>query len=224
MRHIVQIELTNYCNRRCAYCGQVNMTRPKGFMSRETIERCIEVLLYLHQYSVGLHHYGESLMHPDFIWTIEQMNVAGIVPWINTNGDFLSDRMIENISKCKIQSLVISGHGEMSVRIELQRKCLDLGIRAFYQVDLTADLVTDIASQVPFATHKTAKVLSDPARRCRFLAEEQGIVLWNGDLVPCCYDYDGVGIFGNIMDSVDAVPKVNRLCSQCEGHPGNVIE
>lgn len=58
-----------------------------------------------------------------------------------------------------------------------------------------------------------------------------GVVLVNGDVVPCCFDYDGEAVFGNILDKKleeiwkgkkrekfigDYLNKKNILCNRCD--------
>jgi MoaA/NifB/PqqE/SkfB family radical SAM enzyme len=64
---IYQIELTNHCNAQCEWCGNTGMSRKRGFMALEVF---IGTLDYLQVEpppgnTVGLHHFGESLLHPD---------------------------------------------------------------------------------------------------------------------------------------------------------------
>lgn len=195
-------------------------------MELRVIERCIEVMLELGQTTdVGLNHYGESLMHPGFLFILNMMNAKGITPWLYTNGDYLTDHMIERIAKAKLSHLVISGHIIRARRVEVHNKCVKVGINAFYQDDFNAENILSIANQVEGGCDRGNPPLTDPMNHCKFLKEQCAIVLANGDLAPCCCDYDGKGVFGNIMD-VDAInlnPKEFSICKQCPGHPGNVV-
>ena len=227
MKRIVQIELTNFCNRKCHYCGQTNMTRPKGFMEPALVDRCIDVLIKIGQIdNVGLNHYGESLLHPDFINIVEKFNTNGITPWLFTNGDYISDNMIEKLAKLTFSSIVISSHMPKAERQAIQKKCYDAGLPAYWQPDYTPESLISIGNQVENVGGDRGKPpLKDPANQCAFLKNDWGIVLWNGDLVPCCIDYDAKGMFGNIMDgnSHDLHSAIFNICSQCPGHSGNTI-
>jgi len=227
MKRIVQIELTNVCNRRCAYCGIPIMKRKKGYMSLEVFDRCMWVLNQLGQDSVGLHHYGESTIHPDYVGRVRRANAAGVKPFIYTNGDLLTDELIAELAKCQLSSLTISGHMPRGPRQALWKKCVDAGISpAYWQVDMELENTIGLAGQVEGPMQDIGKEpLKDPEKHCRFLVEEQAIVLWNGDLVPCCVDYDGVGVFGNIMDEkvLELKTPAFKLCDTCPGHPGNVV-
>jgi len=227
MKRIVQIELTSFCNRKCHYCGQTNMTRPKGYMDYNTVDRCIDVLIQMGQFNnVGLNHYGESLMHPDFVDIVERFNARGITPWLYTNGDYLSDSMIEKLTKRTLSSIVISSHMPLGARQAVQKKCHDAGLPAYWQPDYTPENVISIGNQVDnVGGDRGLPPLKDPANHCAFLKLDWGIVLWNGDLVPCCIDYDGRGVFGNIMNDnvMDLHSAVFKICGQCPGHSGNII-
>ena len=224
MKSIVQIELTNHCNRRCSYCGQINMKRDRGFMSLDTVYRCIDILHQLKQTTVGLHHFGESLLHPQFLDIVSILNPRNITPWLNTNGDLLTDSFIERLAKVKLQHLVISGHAEQAKIVEKYKKCSQAGIKAWWQNPM-ADNASNLANQVTLAnaTDNSFAPLKNPQLDCKFLREEMCCVLQNGDLVACCFDYEGITKFGNIHDAqaVDLVPKVSKLCATCPGHPSN---
>jgi hypothetical protein len=195
-------------------------------MELRVVERCIELLIELGQTTdVGLNHYGESLMHPGFLFILNVMNEKGIVPFLYTNGDFLSDAMIDRVSKFKLSSLVVSGHMAKAKRVEIQEKCVKAGINAFYQNDFTSETVLSIANQVEGGHDRGNLPLVDPMNHCKFLRDQYAIVLANGDLVPCCCDYDGKGVFGSVMDkdAINLSPKEFSICKQCPGHPGNVV-
>ena len=163
-------------------------------------------------------------MHPEFVHFVDILNDNGIAPWIYTNGDFLTDKMIDQLSKRKLESMTISGHMEMDKRIALWERCKAAGVNTQCQVTLTNPL--NLAGQLELDTPYFNKgiPLGNPMEHCRFLKEDWGIVLYNGDLTVCCYDFEGYGVFGNIFkDDVSISPKVFSLCSTCNGHPGNVV-
>jgi hypothetical protein len=224
MKSIVQIELTNKCTRCCEYCGHTNMTREKGFMTIETFQRCIYWLKKWGQKDVGLNHYGESLLHPKLTEFLYLCNKEFIFPWLYTNGDLLDGRMIQKLSVFTFKSLIISGHIPREKRQELYWKCTAAGITCFWQVDLKPEGLSNLAGQVPFEAGDAKKPpLKDPINQCRFLKEEKFIVLWNGDIVACCFEYDGKDILGHINDATLPESRVISLCATCPGHPSNTI-
>lgn len=227
MKRIVQIELTNFCNRACFYCGNPIQTRKKGFISFEIIDRCIEVLKNLNQTSVGLNHYGESLLHKNFISIVKKMNDNNIIPWLYTNSDLIDDNMIEKMKALKFESITMSGHRDQNELIEVWTKMNSAGIPNVWWQHPVAPGSVSIANQVPteFSLDKGLPPLQDPINHCKFLRDEECIVLWDGSLVPCCFDFDGKGIFGNVMDEncLELKSGVFGLCCQCPGHPSNIV-
>ena len=221
MKSIVQIELTNHCNRTCSYCGQVNMKRKRGFMAAKTFTRCVGILRWLKQTSVGLNHYGESLLYPYLIENIRELNEAGVVPWLYTNGDLLDEDTIKALASVRLEHLTISGHMPTQQRIELMVRCRAAGINAMWQVDLNDENTLDLAGQV---NDQKLLPLLKPAESCGFLKHEKAIVLWDGTLVPCCFDYDGLLPFGSIFDEdvLSLKPSAGKLCDTCSGHPANL--
>lgn len=227
MRRIVQVELCNHCNRRCVYCGIPTMKRPKGFITFDTIKRVAEVCKLIGQTEwLGLHHFGESTLHSQLVEFIKYFNDNGISPFLNTNGDLLTDDLIARLATTKLELITISGHIEWEKRLELFRKCTDAGIRSAYQTTMADSLeLANLGGQIelnPDSYILSKPVLTDPMTQCGFLRKEMGIVLWNGDITTCCFDYEGHGIYGNIFDDnvVDLVPKPFSICATCPGHPG----
>jgi len=228
MKRIVQVELTNHCNRRCVYCGVPTMQRPKGFMSFDTIKRIAEVYKMIGQTELmGLHHYGESTLHPKLIDFIKYFNDNDIFPFLNTNGDFLTDELIADLSTVKLAKLTISGHNDWDTRQKLFAKCTEAGIVSAYHNDMLDNPeLLNLGGQITLGNSNayvlSQPVLTDPMTQCGFLRKEMGIVLWNGDITTCCFDYEGHGIFGNIFDDniIGLVPKPFSVCETCPGHPG----
>lgn len=223
MKRIFQIELTNHCNRACHYCPHGIMTRPKGFMPIATVIRCFGIARELGQVFLTLNHYGESLLHPDFINIVFLANHWGIDPIIYTNGDFLNDDLMGKLGKYRIASMVISGHGNLEYRKFLVAKAKEFGINAFFQVDVATNAI-NLAGQVKNeqAVDNDKPAISDPMNQCSFLRDQTPIVLWDGSLVPCCMDFDGKGTFANIFDEniLTRFAGVFDLCHTCPGHPG----
>jgi hypothetical protein len=135
--------------------------------------------------------------------------------------------MIDDLAKLKLASLVISGHAPTERKQMLYQKCADKGIKAWWQPDFGDTNTIGLAGQIDYekAYDKSYPPLQDPQNHCRFLVEEQAVIYFNGDLVPCCIDYNGCGVFGNIFNEnvLELTPKANKLCQTCPGHPGNVI-
>jgi MoaA/NifB/PqqE/SkfB family radical SAM enzyme len=73
----VNIELTNYCNQRCALCPRQAFTRPLGFMERALFERVARECAG-HACKLWLHFLGEPLLHRDLVRMIRFAKDAGV--------------------------------------------------------------------------------------------------------------------------------------------------
>ena len=230
MRRIVQLELSAHCNRHCVYCGNPTMDRVKGHTSWAVVERTVEVLKMMGQTKdVGLNHYGESLLHPQFVNIARYFNINGITPFLYTNGDLLvnDDELITQLSTIEWSAFVISGHMPRERRLATALKCQNAGIPCQWQDDMPNRYLTDLGGQIKLLDPDSPVInfpdLRNPAKQCGFIFDDMGIVLWNGDLTVCCFDYEGHGKFGSIFDEnvLDVHPKPFKTCDTCSGHPAH---
>ena len=227
MKRIVQIELTNFCNRSCEYCGNRLQTRARGMMSDETVDRCIEVLHQLGQGHIGLNHFGESLIHPKFVDICNKLNSENIKPWVYTNSDLINNEMIDKLLEINFESFVLSGHRDQNELIDLWQKMVNKGFKNVWWQRPVKDQAASLAGQVvlPYSSDIGQEPLVDPELHCRFLRDEEYIVLWDGKLATCCFDYDDKTVFGTIYDEncTNLVAKASDMCKGCPGHPENVV-
>lgn len=67
---VLNIELTNECIMKCSMCPRTYlMTREKGFMELNLFKKIIDEIVSYKvkpKETIWLHHFGESLLHPDF--------------------------------------------------------------------------------------------------------------------------------------------------------------
>ena len=59
------------------------------------------------------------------------------------------------------------------------------------------------------SNHKSVEPINSTG--CLF-HDKNGVILWNGDITVCCYDYDGKHVFGNVSESgygqvLNSIPK-----------------
>ncbi len=61
------------------------------------------------------------------------------------------------------------------------------------------DLAKDwLPSQGEFSRYDGDLLITEPVAVCPF-AYDNSVILWNGDIALCCYDFDGKYIFGNLL-------------------------
>ena len=95
---LLDIELTNECNLRCAMCptGQGIAKRSKGIMSAKTFGTILKEAAY---YGAALRfvRWGEPFLHPQCLAFCKLARSVGVQVWINTNGALIDDDTIEQL-------------------------------------------------------------------------------------------------------------------------------
>lgn len=224
---IYQIKLTNYCNSACKWCNNKIMKRERGFMSQDIFQRTISLLEEEPPANgvIGLHHFGESLLHPDieqYIGYIESKNIK----WrLSTNGRLLNDEKIRTMLLSFQGLLVISM--ENGVRIEDVNKLikekdernskLQILLQTFGNADLTS-IIPGNYEIFKVKMHSWAQNGKGDYRRCSFLADDWACVLWDGTIVSCCFDMEGECILGHVNNPRPYRIKNHpwRACKTCE--------
>lgn len=110
---LLDIELTNSCNLQCYMCptGTGSMTRQKGFMSKEVMDRIIDYLKNSTIGGVRLILWGEPTLHPRFLEFVKGLKEIGKLVHFNTNGILLSEEMIQAIVDLEVDSVKFSFQG-----------------------------------------------------------------------------------------------------------------
>lgn len=222
----VTLELSTYCNLRCTICPvNHDMKRKKGFMSFDLVKKVISenpglafVLLY---------HWGEPLMHPDIIPIIQYVKNHRINAFLTTNGTLLNNKNTRALLDSGLDRLTISmdGIGTYYERIR-QFSYLDLEKNIIHLLEerkesksnLKVDLdmtITDENEENVQDFRKKWDGIVDAIRihplvyvggnsnftrtgRCNEVWRGNLIVLWDGRVVPCCVDYEGELVLGDV--------------------------
>jgi radical SAM protein with 4Fe4S-binding SPASM domain len=247
---IFNIELTNHCIMKCVMCPRTgHMTRAQGYMDFGLYRRTIDELARSnHDFSKGnvlwLHHFGESLLHPEFSSFIHYASERNIRTGLSINPFMLTPRVRDLLLESKPGILYISldGHDDASFeeirgmpgayetsKVRLQEflgekisrrvdtvvilSMIDFGLNR-QSIELTRaswEKVTGIDSVlVKSYTSWNGSVtrineLAGPGTapsdrssvRCTIPWDTMTIT-WDGDVVPCCFDYDKKYVLGNI--------------------------
>ena len=111
---LFNIELTNKCPMKCIMCARTYaMTRPLGFMNVSLFEDIIDQLCsmqgYRRQEILWLHHFGESLLHPQFDYCIKYAEERGLTTGLSVNpllfNDDISGKLLLSGLSCLYASL-----------------------------------------------------------------------------------------------------------------------
>ena len=105
---VFSIELTNHCPMRCDACPRTkDMTRPLGFMKLSLFQKIIDQASGKIN-SVWLHHFGDSLVHPEFEKCISYAHKKGIKTKLSANAILLNETTCKKIIQSKLDKLIIS--------------------------------------------------------------------------------------------------------------------
>ncbi len=281
---IFNIELTNRCPMRCVMCPRTrHMTRKQGMMDVALFEKIADELIsvnpdYRSGRLVWLHHFGESLLHPEFDRCIIYARGRGLDTGLSINPFMLKGDVPARLLNSAPRVLYVSldGHDEESFfRIRGMRDGYELSRRRLLEFlkmkTAMRSQVRIILSMIDFSLNaeslrltrefweslegvdaflpKTFTAWDGSCDDINAMAEGSGredlsgpitcrfpfdtmTVLWNGDVVPCCFDFNGRYVLGNagaqsLTEIWNAAPMIelrkefladdvaNRLCSKC---------
>ena len=116
------IELTNKCPMRCVMCPRTTaMTRPQGLMSFELFKSVVDQIAtdipgFAARRIIWLHHFGESLVHPEFARFMRYGASKGLRLGLSLNPIMLSDSVAEELLTANLDTIVASldGHDNAS--------------------------------------------------------------------------------------------------------------
>lgn len=120
----LDIELTNNCNFYCVMCSRKLMKRKVGCMDISLLKKIIEEAKLHPPKTIGLHLFGEPLMHPELIQIIKliKTNISGPKLILSTNAYFLNRDLSRNIIESGLDRIRFSLDGtERSTYEELRR-------------------------------------------------------------------------------------------------------
>jgi hypothetical protein len=206
---VFQIEVTNHCNEKCWYCPHSKMTRPRGYMSNPLFHK---ILHSMENKYVGLHHFGEPTLHhllPNFI---EDARNHGIQTEFSTNG-YLVDcgKELKAILDERPYLIRYAFDATMSLKFLYQLTTLNTAtVIKTHSVNDKTKMFTDFAGQIETEREVTIK------GPCFFKIFEYVCVLWDGRIVPCCCDYDGKEVIGDVVHGYKLKSNYD-LCKNCKG-------
>jgi len=206
LQTITTIELSNDCNLSCRYCIQSKLkahpARKVGIMSGSIFDKTLEILKELvsrgTQREVNLNGNGEALLDPAFIERADRVKsiVGTRSVQVCTNGLNMTPELAGRLANSGVDRVDLSPHSPYHVRRAVDM-FIDAGI-AFGVVNMGA--VTsphNWAGQLDEKDSVTVRIKAD----CLPLIEGRGYVLAEGNITPCCYDYQNLGVFGHVEDA-----------------------
>jgi radical SAM protein with 4Fe4S-binding SPASM domain len=215
------IETNNTCNLHCSHCPTPNeMKRKKGLMDLDTFKQIIDLNPELAR--IYLTNWGEPLIHPHIVEMVSYAHAKGKHTAITTNGTTLDRELSRDLLENGLDLIKFSVDGDKETYQKIRgfsyekvesniKEFLDvrnsLGKKTWVEVSMLVfeetqqeierflkkwNSLADFANLQPkFFTIKRKKY-----KPCRDLWRIL-VVLWNGDVVPCCADYEGAMALGD---------------------------
>jgi len=119
---LVDVELTNYCNLKCIFCGQQAMKRNKGFMSEENLKRIAdECSQSQHNVPIRFIRWGEPFLHPKIVDFSKYIKSKGLLLHITNNGLAIKESQMKDIIDIGVDSLIFSFQGATKEQYEIMR-------------------------------------------------------------------------------------------------------
>lgn len=223
----MNLELTNDCNLRCAYCYGRKQGRAVGYMPIELARRALNEGAALGYSSVQLSFNGESTIHPRFGEAVAAARGAGLRVKLITNGLCRDEQVVAALMEC--MSVRISIHSsapgkwpglalarELYERRTAARSSLPRLVASCVYVGQSDEFVRQLAQdwtpvvdavRMKCAYNDQLQLVAVPPVRsaiARFLRCQKvatGLaVLWNGDVTICCNDLQGQLVVGSIAE------------------------
>jgi len=122
------LELTTICPMNCIMCPNPTLKRPKQHMSMETFERILPCIDKQFTQFMYLHHFGESLTHPQLPDFIEKAHSKGILTGLSVNPTLLNRENITRLLNSHLCLLHVSLDGTNQETYQYYR-----GRNAYYE-------------------------------------------------------------------------------------------
>lgn len=116
----VEIELTNYCNLKCIFCGQQAMTRDKGFISDKDLYHVVDECRQWGAY-IQFARWGEPFLHKNIISFIEYVKGLRSPLLITTNGLAWNKKHMKAVIDNDVDWIIFSFQGATKEKYESMR-------------------------------------------------------------------------------------------------------
>jgi len=217
---VYQIETTNHCQLNCWMCGREWMKRKLGYLNPNLIDLMTNRRDFDSSYMVELQGYGEPTLHPQLPVIIDKLHSAGVKVGMSTNAvnmarhfqtlqklDFLTISMdayteetYNKIRRPSDPNIFVNIQSDVDAFLKLEHRpfvdiqCVVLpenkdeieNVFNRYK-DRPNSLVRTVEECFVGARDESAQLKTHRPCLNPWLSVS---VLWNGDVVPCCFFYD----------------------------------
>jgi len=122
----IHIELTNRCNFSCEFCPDSTMTRERGDMEFQLLEKVLDQISKERMTETILFHVmGEPLLYPHLERAVKEAKRKGLRVCLTTNGWLMNDEMLESLFKNSVDHIVFSVQTPDAESFELRKSKID---------------------------------------------------------------------------------------------------
>lgn len=197
----IEIEINNYCNRKCSYCpNSLNKMIEKTDMEWNIYEKIIDELLKIKFTGrISFHFYNEPLLNRNVKKHVQytKSKLPECKQVLYSNGDFLTITLLYELFDCGIDRFVITNHSDIKEE------------HRFYKV--YTNLPDDLKNKIVYLNSNELNLTS----RCGninvgkevscihtpcFIPESLIIIDVEGNVITCFEDYKRISVMGNILD------------------------
>lgn len=229
MRREIRIEVTNACNAKCIMCPREKMTRKVGIMNMKTYKRIIDECEQLNIKLISLENFGESFLDPTLKEKIIYAKQKNMYIMTITNGSLIKNNLDVALLFDKIRISLIGNkfvhakvqknlnydeivNGILKLKQSTPRPIIELSNIVLYQSPADIELwiktwekiVDKLSVWKPhnwIDGRKYRELNTVPLKTCGRPKNGPIQIQWNGDFVPCCFDFNSELILGNIENN-----------------------
>lgn len=214
---IINIELTNKCIMKCCMCPRTYaMTREQGFMDLELFKKVIDEYASFNvitEDTTWLHHFGESLLHPQFDEAIAYGRSKGLRIGLSLNPLALTEEKAERLFKAKPSEIYFMMDGNDNESFYQIR-----GVKDAYDISLkNAIKGLEIKEKYSPETKVTITVIDNPAFKENVDAAEK---FWK-EKYDIQIDRKNFTTWNGSVDEITGmtcIPKYNGICNYPWSH------
>jgi radical SAM protein with 4Fe4S-binding SPASM domain len=236
---IVDIELTQRCPQRCSFCVTAASDRLNKTREELSFEHLISLADQLQE--LGVHHVfftgGEPTIRRDFVKLVKEYLDRGIFPSTSTNGQFLNERILEELYSIGYTTMHFSIEGPEGIHDKITDmkgsygraiKNLELSLSMGFLSAVSSVGIKDNYDYLPELVNELVKIKPKAYRVLRFFPTNlESLALLPSrkqveENIPKIYDIckrQGIPFFFKLSPGLlrERTPKdVYEICNSCE--------
>lgn len=187
----IEINPSEMCSRTCVFCPRSDPNlykNAKKFIELSTCELLAEQLIEINYTGrVGFVGFGEPLLHPQIVDCIRILRKTS-AKWLelNTNGDFLTRELAQQLSNAGCTHLGISFYdSDQSAHFDRMLEGIDISVVYRHQYDAGVNYNLNLVNRIEITQGKEILNIN---RSCYFPFYKM-FIDWNGDYLLCDQDW-----------------------------------